>query len=134
MPATSIEQANMRANMPEFRTGDTVKVTQKIKEGEKERSTSFEGIVIARKHGTGISATFTVRRVVDGIGVERIFPLHSPLTTKIEVLRRANVRRAKLYYIRDKAAREVRRKMKAIINERPPKEKEAPAEEKAEEK
>lgn len=103
-------------------------MTQKIKEGDKERSTSFEGIVIARKHGEGVSATYTVRRVVDGIGIERIFPLHSPLTTKIEVLRRANVRRAKLYFIRDKAAREVRRKMKAIINERPPKE--SPAEEK----
>ncbi len=119
MPLTAIEQSNIRTDLPQFSPGDTVRVTQKVKEGEKERQTSFEGIVLARKHGKGITATYTVRRVIDGIGVERIFPLHSPLTTKIEVLRRAKVRRAKLYYIRDKAAREVRRKMRTIMHEKP---------------
>lgn len=122
MPATSIEQSHMRKNFPNFRAGDTVKVAQKIKEGDKERSTSFEGIVIARKHGDGVSATFTVRRVIDGIGVERVFPLHSPLTTKIEVVRRSKMRRAKLYYIREKAAREVRYKMRSLFHEKPAKE------------
>ena len=73
--------------------------------------------MIAVKHGKGISATFTVRKVVDGIGVERIFPLHSPVIAKVDVLRRSNVRRAKLYYIRDKAAREVRKKMKLLREE-----------------
>jgi large subunit ribosomal protein L19 len=116
---TSIEKAHIRSDIPEFRAGDTLRIAQKIKEGDKERAVSFEGLVIARKHGTGPSATFTVRKVIDGIGVERIFPLHSPLTTKITVVRRAKVRRAKLYYIREKAAREVRRKMKSIYQEVP---------------
>lgn len=119
MSMTSIEQAHIRTDFPDFNPGDTVRVVRKIKEGDKERQASFEGIVIARKHGRGITATYTVRRVIDGIGVERVFPLHSPLTTKIEILRRAKVRRAKLYYIRKKAAREVRRKMKSLINEKP---------------
>lgn len=114
---TAIEQSNLRADFPEIRPGDTVKVFQKIKEGDKTRIAAFEGLVIARKHGKGISATFSVRKVVDGIGVERVFPLHSPTIEKIEVLRRAKVRRAKLYYIRDLAAREVRRKMKQIWKE-----------------
>lgn len=104
--------------MPEIHSGDTVKVQQKIKEGDKERLSAFEGLVIACKHGRGISGTFTVRKVVDGIGVERIFPLHSPVIAKVEILRRSKVRRAKLYYIRDKAAREVRKKMK-LLHEAP---------------
>ncbi len=95
--------------------GDTVRVHQKIKEGEKERVSVFEGLVLARKHGREAGATFTVRKVVDGIGVERIFPIHSPTIAKVEVIRRSKVHRAKLYYIRDKAAREVRRKMKNIL-------------------
>ena len=107
----------LRADMPEINPGDTVKVQQKIKEGDKERLSSFEGLVIATKHGRGITGTFTVRKVVDGIGVERIFPLHAPMIAKIDVVRRANVRRAKLYYIRDKAAREVRKKMKLLHEE-----------------
>ncbi len=100
---------------PDIRPGDTVRVHQKLKEGEKERVSIFEGLVLARKHGREAGATFTVRKVVDGIGVERIFPIHSPVTTKIEVLRRSKVHRAKLYYIRDRAAREVRKKMKNIF-------------------
>lgn len=111
---TTLEKSYLKTALPDLRTGDTVKVYQKIKEGNKERIQSFEGLVIARKHGAGITATFTVRRVVDGIGVERIFPLHSPLIDKIDVLRRSKVRRAKLYYIREKAAKEVRRKMKPM--------------------
>jgi len=112
-----LEKSWLRSDLPEIRPGDTVRVYQKIKEGDKERVTPFEGLVIAKKHGRGISATFIVRKVVDGIGVERTFPAHSPTITKIDVLRRSKVRRAKLYYIRDKAAREVRRKMKLMTGE-----------------
>lgn len=118
MTISAIEKSFLRTNLPEIRPGDTVKVYQKIKEGDKTRLAPFEGLVIARKHGKGISATFTVRKVVDGIGVERIFPLHSPTIDKMEVLRRSRVRRAKLYYIREKAAKEARRKMKAVWKEK----------------
>ena len=110
-------KTGLRTDGPEIRPGDTVRVHQKIKEGDKERISAFEGLVIARKHGDGISATMTVRKVVDGIGVERVFPIHSPMISKIDVLRHSKVRRAKLYYIRDKAAREVRRKMKQVWRE-----------------
>lgn len=106
-------RSQLRADLPDIRPGDTVKVSQKIREGEKERIQLFGGLVIARKHGKGISATITVRKVSDGIGVERIFPIHSPTIQKIEVLKRSKVRRAKLYYIRDKAAKEARKKMKS---------------------
>ena len=90
----------------DIRSGDTVRVHQKVKEGDKTRLQVFEGMVIARKHGHEAGGTFTVRKVVSGIGVERIFPLHSPMLDKIEITKRASrVRRAKLYYIREKAAR-----------------------------
>ena len=89
----------LRTDIPDFRSGDNVKVHVRLKEGEKERIQIFEGLVIARKHG-GISETFTVRKISSGIGVERTFPLHSPSVAKIEVWRRGRVRRAKLYYIR----------------------------------
>lgn len=114
---TSIETSSLRVDIPAIHPGDTVKVQQRIKEGDKERLSAFEGLVIATKHGKGISGTFTVRKVVDGIGVERIFPLHSPVIAKVDVLRRSHVRHAKLYYIREKAAREVRRKMKLMREE-----------------
>lgn len=117
MQTSIMEKASLRTDLPEINPGSTVRVTQRIKEGDKERLSAFEGLVIAKKHGRGVAATFTVRKVVDGIGVERIFPLHSPVIEKIEVLRRAKVRRAKLYYIRDKAAREVRKKMKQVWRE-----------------
>lgn len=114
---TAIEEKQLRADLPEIRPGDSVKVYQKVKEGDKERIAPFEGLVIARHHGRGLSATFTVRKVIEGIGVERIFPLHSPTISKIDILRRSKVRRAKLYYIREKAAREVRKKMKQVWRE-----------------
>lgn len=104
-PKTSLKDFDMRV-------GDTVKVHQKIQEKGKTRIQIFEGMVLARKHGTTPSATFTVRKNAGGYGVERIFPLYSPIIDKIEVVRRAKVRRAKLYYIRDKAAKEISKRMK----------------------
>jgi len=98
----------------DIRPGDTVRVTQKIKEGEKSRLQVFEGVVIARKHGREGGATFTVRKVTSGVGTEKIFPLYSPIIEKLEVVKRAKTRRAKLYYIRDKAAREIRKKMRQM--------------------
>jgi large subunit ribosomal protein L19 len=99
----------------DFTSGDTIRVWSKIEDKGKYRLQAFEGIVLARKHGTGLSATFTVRKVSSGVGVERIFPLFSPLVDKIEVTKHAKTRRSKLYYIRDKAAKEIRRKMKTIV-------------------
>jgi len=96
----------------DLRAGDTVKVHQVIQEKGKIRLQIFEGLVLARKHGKEAGATFTVRKVTEGVGVERIFPLYSPLIDKIEVVRRAKVRRAKLYYIREKAAKEISRQMR----------------------
>jgi large subunit ribosomal protein L19 len=100
----------------QLKASDTVRVHQKIKEGDKTRVQVFEGMIIARKHGDEAGGTFTVRKVIDSVGVERIFPLYSPNIEKIEVVRKAKVRRSKLYNIRDKAAKEIRRKMKSIIN------------------
>ncbi len=104
---TQLEREQMRMDLPDFTAGDTVKVHVKIKEGEKERIQVFQGVVISRRRGT-TNATFTVRKVSYGIGVERIFPLHSPTIDKIEVVTRGRVRRAKIYYLRNlrgKAAR-----------------------------
>ncbi len=102
-----VEQREIKSEAPAFRVGDSVKVHVKVREGEKDRIQIFHGIVIAMKGG-GTGSTFTVRKVSDGIGVERIFPLHSPVIGKVEVVRRGRVRRAKLYYLRKlkgKAAR-----------------------------
>ena len=96
----------------DFRAGDTIRVTQKVKEGEKTRLQVFEGMVLARKHGHEPGATFTVRKVLDGVGVERVFPLYSPEIEKIEIKSTTKFKRAKLYYVRDRAAREIRKKMK----------------------
>lgn len=98
----------------DIRAGDTVRVFQKIEEKGKTRLQAFEGLVLARKHGREAGATLTVRRVASGVGVEKIFPLYSPLIDKIEVVKRAKVRQAKLYHIRDKAAKEIRREMRNI--------------------
>jgi large subunit ribosomal protein L19 len=94
-----------------LRSGDTIRVWQKIKEGDKTRLQAFEGLVLSRKHGDEAGATFTVRKVVDGVGVERIFPLYSPIIDEIEIVRRSEVRRSKLYFIREKASKEIRRQM-----------------------
>lgn len=102
-----IENSYLRSDLPEFRSGDTLKVHVRVREGEKERIQIFQGVVISRK-GSGTNESFTVRKMSGGMGVERIFPLHSPILDRIEVLRRGRVRRAKLYYLRNlrgKAAR-----------------------------
>ncbi len=99
----------------DMKVGDTVKVHQKIVEKGKTRTQVFEGMLLARKHGNEAGATFTVRKNALGYGVERIFPLYSPNIEKVEVTRRAKVRRAKLYYIRDKAAKEVSKRMKMTM-------------------
>jgi large subunit ribosomal protein L19 len=101
-----------------LRAGDSVKVWQKIVEKDKMRLQAFDGLVLAVKHGTEAGATFTVRKVTSGVGVEKIFPLYSPMIDKIDVLKRAKVRRAKLYHIREKAAKEVRRQMRNIRTEK----------------
>jgi large subunit ribosomal protein L19 len=103
----AVEEQHLRKDLPPFRPGDTVKVQVKVVEGDKERLQAFEGICI-RRRGGGLSATFTVRKVTYGVGVERTFPLHSPSIDRIEVLRQGQVRRAKLYFLRKlkgKAAR-----------------------------
>jgi large subunit ribosomal protein L19 len=94
------------------KSGDTVRVWQKIQEKDKIRLQAFEGLVLARKHGGEAGGTFTVRRTTGGFGVEKIFPLYSPMIDKIEIIKRAKVRRAKLYHIREKAAKEIRRQMR----------------------
>jgi large subunit ribosomal protein L19 len=109
-----LTKEQLKSNIPDFRPGDTVRVHVKVIEGQRERIQVFEGVVIKR-HGGGISETFTVRKISYGVGVERTFPLHSPKVDKIEVVRQGKVRRAKLYYLRKltgKAARikEIRRK------------------------
>jgi large subunit ribosomal protein L19 len=115
MEATAVKISSV--NMDERRridikAGDTVRVWQKIEEKGKTRTQAFEGMVLARKHGSEPGATFTVRRVSGGYGIEKIFPLYSPAIDKIEIVKRAKVRRAKLYHIRDKAAREIKRQMR----------------------
>ena len=100
----TIAQSSMKETAPEVKIGDTVKVHVKITEGDKSRIQIFEGTVIAKKHG-GISETFTVRRVAHGVGIERVFPVHSPAVEKVELVRSGRVRRAKLYYLRDRVGK-----------------------------
>ncbi len=102
---------NTRKNL-DLRTGDTVKVHQKIQEKGKTRIQIFEGMILARKHGSEAGATLTVRKSTNGYGVERIFPLYSPMIEKIELVKRSKVRRAKLYFIRDKAVKEINKRLK----------------------
>jgi large subunit ribosomal protein L19 len=104
---------NSRKNL-DMRTGDTVRVWQKIQEKGKTRLQSFEGIILARKHGTEAGATFTVRRNTNGFGVEKIFPLYTPIIDRIEIIKRSKTRRSKLYYMRDKALKEVKKRFKMI--------------------
>jgi len=110
-PVSTAERATL-----DIRPGDLVRVWQKIEEDKgKFRLQAFEGLVLAHKHGREAGATFTVRKVVDGVGVERIFPLYSPMVDEIELVRRSKVRRAKLYFIRRKAAKEIRHQMRRIM-------------------
>ena len=102
-----ISQSSMKADKPEIQVGDYVKVSVKIREGDKERIPMFEGTVIAMKHG-GSAETFTVRRVAYGCGVERVFPVHSPNVVAVDVVRHGKVRRAKLYYLRDRVGKAAR--------------------------
>ena len=97
-----LDAASMRDDIPQFRAGDTVKVNVLVTEGNRSRVQVFQGLVIARRGGKGLGATFTVRKISFGVGVERTFPLHAPTIESIEVVTRGDVRRAKLYYIRDR--------------------------------
>ena len=100
----------------DFRAGDTIRVWSKIKDEKgKFRSQAFEGMVLARKHGTEAGGTYTVRKVASGVGVERIFPLYSPMVDKIEIVKRANAKRSKLYYVRTKAVKDVRKRMRSSV-------------------
>lgn len=110
-PTDVVEKANLRDDLPEFAAGDTVKVHVRVVEGSRERVQVFQGVVIARR-GSGVSESFTVRKVSFGVGVERTFPLHSPVIAKIEVATRGDVRRAKLYYLRDRIGKAAKVKEK----------------------
>jgi large subunit ribosomal protein L19 len=106
-PFIETQKEFIRADIPPFRPGDTLRVNVRVKEGEKERLQAFEGVCIARR-GSGVSETFTVRKVSNGVGVERIFPVHSPMIGDIAVVRRGQVRRAKLYYLRELSGKATR--------------------------
>jgi len=109
----SIEQAQMKQDVPAFGAGDTVVVQVKVKEGDRERLQAYEGVVIAKKNA-GLNSAFTVRKISNGVGVERVFQTHSPLVASIEVKRRGAVRRAKLYYLRDPTGKSARIKEKLV--------------------
>ncbi|OGD29652.1 50S ribosomal protein L19 [Candidatus Azambacteria bacterium RIFCSPHIGHO2_01_FULL_44_55] len=110
-----LNKIGLRTDLPILKAGMKVRVWQKIKEADnKERLQAFEGIVIAMKHGLGKTATFTVRKVSSGIGIERVFPMHSPMVAKIDVLSQAKVRRAKLYYLRGRIGKKARIKQKEL--------------------
>jgi large subunit ribosomal protein L19 len=110
-PTDLVERPYLRDSIPDFRSGDTVRVHVRVVEGERERVQVFEGIVI-RRRGSGLSKTFTVRKLSFGVGVERTFPLHSPMIAKIEVVTRGDVRRAKLYYLRSRVGKRAKVKEK----------------------
>lgn len=139
---TKLETFNksiMKENLPDIRPGDVIQVHQKIKEGDKERIQVFEGLVLAARHGRGIDAMITVRKVAQGVGVERIFPIHSPAIDKIEVVKRGKVKRAKLYYLRSAKGKKAKLKYKdfaVAVAEEPapsaPQTEASPAEEKQE--
>ncbi len=107
-----VEATQMKSDLPSFSPGDTLNVHVRVIEGDKERIQQFQGVVMGR-HGSGMNATFTVRKISDGVGVERIFPLHSPRIAKIEKVKEGSVRRAKLYYLRQLAAKQIRQKTSA---------------------
>jgi len=113
----SIKLEQIKKDFPDIGPGDTIKVYQKYKEGDKEKIQVFEGLVIARKHGKGINSTITVRKTISGIGVERIFPIHSPNIEKMEITKQEKVRRAKLYYLRKAKGKRARLKRKEAVTE-----------------
>jgi large subunit ribosomal protein L19 len=104
-----VEATQIKSDVPEFKTGDTLNVHVRVIEGDKERIQQFQGVVIGRR-GSGLGTTFTIRKVSDGVGVERIFPVHSPRIAKIEKVKSAQVRRSKLYYMRNLAAKQIRQR------------------------
>jgi large subunit ribosomal protein L19 len=104
-----VEATQMKSDLPQFKAGDTINVHVRVIEGDKERIQQFQGVVIGR-HGSGLRATFTVRKISNGVGVERIFPLHSPRIAKIDMMKTGRVRRAKMYYLRTLAAKQIRLK------------------------
>jgi large subunit ribosomal protein L19 len=106
-PFIETQKEYMRGDIPPFRPGDTLRVNVRVREGDKERLQAFEGVCIARR-GSGVSETFTVRKISNGVGVERIFPVHSPMIGGITVVRRGQVRRAKLYYLRNASGKSAR--------------------------
>lgn len=125
-------QSFFKKNIPGIRSGDTVVVYQKIKEGNQERVQAFEGLVLARKHGKEAGATITVRKIVSGVGVEKIFPLHSPTIEKIEIIKRGKTRRSKLYYLRTAKGKKARLKKQEFTEVMPaaePTEEETPIKE-----
>jgi large subunit ribosomal protein L19 len=103
----TLTQQYMKSELPELHVGDTVRVTVRVKEGNRERTQAFEGTLIAKKHG-GITETITVRRISYGVGCEKVFPIHSPTIVSIETVRRGKVRRAKLYYLRDRVGKKAK--------------------------
>ena len=110
----SVDAASLRSDIPDFRPGDTLKVNVKVVEGTRSRIQAFQGVVIARQGG-GVRETFTVRKVSFGVGVERTFPVHSPIIQKIEVVTKGDVRRAKLYYLRDRTGKAAKIKEKRTV-------------------
>ena len=113
-PTDLVERPHLRDDVPDFRPGDTVKIHVRVVEGERERIQVFEGIVI-RRRGSQLSATFTVRKISFGVGVERTFPVHSPMISKIEIATRGDVRRAKLYYLRSRIGKKAKVKEKREV-------------------
>ena len=114
-----IIQDQLKSNLPEIKPGQTVRVHQRVKEGAKTRVQPFEGLVIAAKHGRGLDGTFTVRKIAEGVGVEKIYPLHSPTIDKIEILKTSKVRRAKLYYMRERSGKSAKMKDRTAATESP---------------
>jgi large subunit ribosomal protein L19 len=106
----------LKAEIPDIKPGMQIRVYEKIKEGDRDRIQAFEGVVLARKHGKGINATITVRSVVASVGVEKVWPIHSPKISKIEILRVPTVRRAKLYFLRDLSPKKTRKKLSVFKN------------------
>ncbi|HET7583565.1 MAG TPA: 50S ribosomal protein L19 [Gemmatimonadaceae bacterium] len=112
-PFVETQKEYLRSDVPPFRPGDTLRVNVRVKEGEKERLQAFEGVCIARR-GSGVHETFTVRKISNGVGVERIFPVHSPMIGDVSVVRRGRVRRAKLYYLRQLSGKSARIREKRL--------------------